>query len=1094
MTIQEYIEKVNALYQTGLSGEHSYRGDLQNLLSSILPDTLVTNEPKRIACGAPDYILTKKDIPVGYIEAKDLGADLENKNYQEQFDRYKHSLDNLIITNYLDFQLFQNGEKVTTLSIGTIQDGKVVIKEDDVEAFSHFIKSFATQGGQVIKSSSNLAKMMANKAKLLANVIELALNSDEEKQENSTLKDQMLAFKQILIHDITPKMFSDIYAQTIAYGMFAARLHDATLPTFTRQEAAELIPKSNPFLRKLFGYIAGPDIDQRILWIVDDLADIFRATDVAWLLRDFGKATKKTDPIVHFYETFLAEYDPKLRKSRGVWYTPEPVVNFIVRAVDDILKTEFGLSEGLADTSKTEITLNTQVFDKRSSTGLKKTKKEVHKVQILDPAAGTGTFLAEVVKHIHKKFEGQQGIWSNYVDEHLIPRLNGFELLMASYAMAHLKLDLLLAETGYKATKDQRLKIYLTNSLEEHHPDTGTLWSSWLSNEANEANHIKRDTPVMVVLGNPPYSGISTNNGNWISKLIEDYKYVDGKHFGERKHWLQDDYVKFIRYGEHFIEKNTEGVLAFINNHSFLDNPTFRGMRWHLLNTFDKIYVIDLHGNFKKKEIAPDGSKDENVFDIQQGVSINILVKTEKKKRGELAKVFHRDIFGSRESKYCFLQESTLESSDFQEITYKSPYYFFVPKDYANDVEYQEGFSVNELMSVNVTGIVTARDAFVIDMSEESLIKRMVDFSDFSKSDSEIRTKYFSTKGSGKYPPGDSRGWKMNVARTKIQDNDHESFIKTISYRPFDDRKIYYSSDMVDWGREGLMRHFASGDNIGLLTCRQSAVDSWEHVGVTKYITDDSRISNRTKERGYVFPLYLYSENGELFHVGDSGNITASRIPNIDLVIARKIADIIGAVYYPVNEYPTIGENERLTPENIFDYIYATLHSPSYRDKYKEFLKIDFPRVPYPTDRESFWQLVKLGEELRQLHLLESPKVEQFITTYPEGGSNTVEKISFITTDTTPVISSVACPDMARVEESTNHKTGRVYINETQYFDNVPEIAWNFYIGGYQPAQKWIKDRKGRTLTFEDIRHYQQMIVSLFETDRIMKEIDKLKR
>ncbi|MFA6111258.1 MAG: type ISP restriction/modification enzyme [Candidatus Latescibacterota bacterium] len=1085
---------MNALYQTGLSGEHSYRGDLQNLLSSILPDTLVTNEPKRIACGAPDYILTKKDIPVGYIEAKDLGADLENKNYQEQFDRYKHSLDNLIITNYLDFQLFQNGEKVTTLSIGTIQDGKVVIKEDDVEAFSHFIKSFATQGGQVIKSSSNLAKMMANKAKLLANVIELALNSDEEKQENSTLKDQMLAFKQILIHDITPKMFSDIYAQTIAYGMFAARLHDATLPTFTRQEAAELIPKSNPFLRKLFGYIAGPDIDQRILWIVDDLADIFRATDVAWLLRDFGKATKKTDPIVHFYETFLAEYDPKLRKSRGVWYTPEPVVNFIVRAVDDILKTEFGLSEGLADTSKTEITLNTQVFDKRSSTGLKKTKKEVHKVQILDPAAGTGTFLAEVVKHIHKKFEGQQGIWSNYVDEHLIPRLNGFELLMASYAMAHLKLDLLLAETGYKATKDQRLKIYLTNSLEEHHPDTGTLWSSWLSNEANEANHIKRDTPVMVVLGNPPYSGISTNNGNWISKLIEDYKYVDGKHFGERKHWLQDDYVKFIRYGEHFIEKNTEGVLAFINNHSFLDNPTFRGMRWHLLNTFDKIYVIDLHGNFKKKEIAPDGSKDENVFDIQQGVSINILVKTEKKKRGELAKVFHRDIFGSRESKYCFLQESTLESSDFQEITYKSPYYFFVPKDYANDVEYQEGFSVNELMSVNVTGIVTARDAFVIDMSEESLIKRMVDFSDFSKSDSEIRTKYFSTKGSGKYPPGDSRGWKMNVARTKIQDNDHESFIKTISYRPFDDRKIYYSSDMVDWGREGLMRHFASGDNIGLLTCRQSAVDSWEHVGVTKYITDDSRISNRTKERGYVFPLYLYSENGELFHVGDSGNITASRIPNIDLVIARKIADIIGAVYYPVNEYPTIGENERLTPENIFDYIYATLHSPSYRDKYKEFLKIDFPRVPYPTDRESFWQLVKLGEELRQLHLLESPKVEQFITTYPEGGSNTVEKISFITTDTTPVISSVACPDMARVEESTNHKTGRVYINETQYFDNVPEIAWNFYIGGYQPAQKWIKDRKGRTLTFEDIRHYQQMIVSLFETDRIMKEIDKLKR
>jgi len=415
------------------------------------------------------------------------------------------------------------------------------------------------------------------------------------------------------------------YCFTNPYGMFAARLHDTTLEDFTRQEAAELIPKSNPFLRKLFGYVAGPDIDERIKRTVDNLADVFRATNVEELLKNFGKSTQTNDPIIHFYETFLSEYDPKLRKSRGVWYTPEPVVNFIVRAVDDILKTEFNLPQGLADTSKTKIKVPEQ-----GSTKL--VEKEVHKVQILDPATGTGTFLSEVVKLIYNKnFKNLQGVWSSYVEEHLIPRLNGFEILMASYSMAHLKLDMLLRETGYKPTRDQRFNIYLTNSLEEHHPDTGTLFSNWLSTEANDANHIKRDTPVMCVIGNPPYSGESSNKGKWIMDLMEDYKKEPGgkQKLQERNpKWINDDYVKFLRYGQYYIEKNGEGILAFINPHGFLDNPTFRGMRWNLLKTYDKIYTIDLHGNSKKKEVSPDGSPDVNVFDIMQGVSINLFVKT----------------------------------------------------------------------------------------------------------------------------------------------------------------------------------------------------------------------------------------------------------------------------------------------------------------------------------------------------------------------------------------------------------------------------------------------------------------------------------
>jgi len=743
--INDYLKNVNTRYRTGISTEHSYRGDLQRLVEDLAPGVLATNEPARVACGAPDYIITKRNIPVGYIEAKDIGKPLDSKEYKEQFDRYKKSLPNLIITDYLDFRLYIDGKFITSIKIAEIEKGKIYHKPENFGAFTDLIINFCTYVGQTIKSASKLSKMMAGKARLLETVIEQALLSDEDNEADSTLKEQMKAFKDVLIHDITPSEFADIYAQTIAYGMFAARLHDRTLEDFSRQEAAELIPRTNPFLRKLFQYIAGYDLDDRIKWIVDALAEIFRATNVADLLKDFGSATQQNDPMVHFYEKFLAEYNPKLRKSRGVWYTPEPVVNFIVRAVDDILKTEFGLSQGLADTSKTTIEIDSQTPDKRSPTAYKRVKQEVHKVQILDPAAGTGTFLAEIVKHIYKKFAGQQGIWSNYVENHLIPRLNGFELLMASYAMAHLKLDLLLRETGYKPKKEQRFRVFLTNSLEEHHPDTGTLFANWLSTEANEANHIKRDTPVMVVLGNPPYSGESSNKGDWIMNLMEDYKKEPGgkQKLQERNpKWINDDYVKFLRFGEYFVNKNSEGVLAFINNHSFIDNPTFRGMRWHLLESFDKIYIIDLHGNSKKKEVCPDGSKDENVFDITAGVSINIFVKTGKKNKGKLAEVFHYDAWGKRQEKYDYLWNNNIQTVPFNKVDYKEPFYFFQPKDFETLCAYEKGFKINNLFSLNSVGMVTARDKFCIDDNLHDLKVRINDFANEEISNEEILNQY----------------------------------------------------------------------------------------------------------------------------------------------------------------------------------------------------------------------------------------------------------------------------------------------------------------------------------------------------------------
>ncbi len=1248
MTIEQYIDNVNKRYKLGNATEHTFRGDLQQLIESLVPTIRATNEPKRQSCGAPDYIVTQKEIPVGFIEAKDIGdKDLEGAKKtgnKEQFDRYKASLNNLIFTDYLDFYLYREGQFVTKIAIGETspnpsKGGELIIKPitENFDRFENFIKDFCTHIGQTIKSSKQLAEMMAGKARLLSEVIEKALTSDENNSEDSTLKDQMLAFKQILIHDITPKGFADVYAQTIAYGMFAARYHDPTLPTFSRQEAFELIPKSNPFLKKLFGYIAGLEVDDRIKWIVDDLVNIFLACNVEEILKNYGKSTKMEDPIIHFYETFLSEYDPKLRKARGVWYTPAPVVNFIVRAVDDILKTEFDLPQGLADTSKTKIKVDVQG---------KKIEQEVHKVQILDPATGTGTFLAEVIKHIHRKFEGQQGIWSNYVETHLLPRLNGFELLMASYAMAHLKLDLLLTETGYKPSLPSfggvgggRIRVYLTNSLEEYHQDTGTLFANWLSTEANEANHIKRDTPVMCVIGNPPYSGISSNNGEWISKLIEDYKYVDGVHFNERKHWLNDDYVKFLRYGQHFIEKNGSGVLAFINPHGFLDNPTFRGMRWHLLKAYDKIYTIDLHGNSKKKETAPDGSADVNVFDIMQGVSINIFVKTGKKKANELGKVFHFDLYGKREMKYDFLIENSLKNINFKELEYNKPNYFFVPKNDIGRSNYEDGFKVDEVFKKNVSGIVSMGDEFAFADNKSKIKIRLNDFIKQEISENELKSKYNLGKNYAEF-----------ILKNKANFILDDEKIVNCSYRPFDNRFTYFDNKILWRWRFDIMQHYIKRENIGLLVTKAFQDNNYKHIFITDKISEAILLSGTTGSNAMNFPLYLYPETkgqqtieqknertpnlnaeivkqiaerlclnfvpeknspplegcpqggvvnlsltealpqGGVANLSLTDDLTQDRVGtsipneiithinnipiirnfvenlpynpalkhllkdkrkagilsevlfwqqvhkrefyNIDFdrqrIIGNYIVDFyvktlgliieidgsshddkveydakrqaylegLGLKMYRISDYDVkhnldvvmkslesyivaeygVKEPPRLSgtppkegdfaPIDILDYIYAVLHSPTYREKYKEFLKIDFPRVPYPKDKDTFWRLVKLGGEIRQIHLLESPTVERYITQYPIDGNNVVVK--------------------------PKYENGKVYINDTQYFDNVPEIAWNFYIGGYQPAQKWLKDRKERKLEFDDILHYQKIIVALSETDRLMKEIDKI--
>jgi predicted helicase len=1012
MDLSEYISTINQKFRAGNATEHTYRGPLEQLMQSQLPKLRITNEPKRVNCGAPDYIATTKDgVPIFYIEAKDIGdSDLDGRNphgHKEQFTRYKQALDHIIFTDYLDFHFYEHGEFVDSVRIAEVRGDKIAAVKEAEGKFLDMIQHIGSSAIQSITSASRLAKLMAGKARLLENIIAQAMEDDTDSYANDNLQAQYQAFKDVLIQELKPTDFADIYAQTIAYGMFAARLHDDTPEDFSREEAARLIPKTNPFLRQIFNNLAGNDLDERIAWVVDDLAMVFKATNLKEIMASYVKDKLHNDPMIHFYEDFLAEYNPKLRKSKGVWYTPQSVVGFIVRAVDEILQKEFDLPEGLADYSMIEKDVAVeQSIDKHSADGMKHEKRRFHRVQILDPATGTGTFLAEVVNQIYDRYRDQQGIWQQYVEEHLLPRLNGFEILMASYAVAHLKLDMLLSETGYTHQSEKRLRVYLTNSLEESNNEPRTLFARWLSREATEANAIKRDCPVMVVIGNPPYSGESQNKGKWIMSLMEDYKKEPGgKHPLDERNpkWLNDDYVKFIRLAQHYIEKRGEGIIGFINPHGYLDNPTFRGMRWNLLKTFDKIYTIDLHGNSKKKETCPDGSKDENVFDIMQGVSINLFVKTGKKDKDELGKVFHKDLYGLRQQKYDFLDGASIDNIGFVELVPQSPMYFFVPKNFGLQEEYDKGFKVDDLFSQNSMGVTTGHD------------KELVSFHPFN-TDSNVE--YY--------------------------------------YRPFDKLWLDYDLSKVVRPREAIMKHMRK-DNISLCLIKvNSSVDGLFKVLVTSGITDKTLLSS--KDNTNVFPLYVYKEN-----MGQE-----ERIVNFNKELYNKIAK--GLNYLPCYDDnvlidPISDYNGVLYPQDLFDYIYAVLHSPSYRERYKEFLKIDFPRIPYPTDWEKFRDLAEKGEELRQLHLMEDLPSKTGVT-FPVAGSLQVDCYRWL--------------------------DNRVYINAEQYFDGVPESAWNFFIGGYQPAQKWLKDRKGLTLSFEDVKHYGRIIYVLQQTERIMQEIDNI--
>lgn len=1071
-----YLKSVTSALKRGDATEHTHRPALKTLVESFSKNITATNEPKRIACGAPDYIITKGVTPVGYIEAKDVNVDLDDTEDGEQLKRYRASLRNLILTDYLEFRYYRNGIPALTAKLGKWQKNGVFKKAVDGEKqVADLFKAFLDAEVESVGSPRELAKKMAQLARMIHDLI---ANAFTDEGDRGDLHAQYEGFKQVLIADLTPAQFADMYAQTICYGLFAARCnHNRTHGAFTRDAAARDLPKTNPFLRKVFQEIAGHNLDDRIAWAVDDLVLLLDRADMSAILEDFGKATRQEDPVVHFYETFLAAYDPKLRETRGVYYTPEPVVSYIVRSVDAILKRDFGLKAGLADSSKVKIKVGTgKAKDKSSKEKLE--EREVHRVQILDPATGTGTFLYAVIEQIRESFKGNAGMWPGYVAEHLLPRIYGFELLIAPYAVAHMKLGLQLKDSGYDFESDERLRVYLTNTLEEAHELQGLpLFAQAIAQEAASASSVKKNAPIMVVLGNPPYSGHSANQGEWIAKLLRgtdgngnstsNYFQVDGAPLGERNpKWLNDDYVKFIRFSQWRIEQTGYGVLGFITNHGYLDNPTFRGMRQSLMETFDDLYLLDLHGNSKKKEKSPDGSKDENVFDIQQGVAIALFVK--RPNSNKESRVFHSEIFGLRKTKYDWLSRNAIDTTHWNKLKVSTPQYRFFGHDELLSEEYSNQMSLTEIFGTGSIqhdqgqrwglGVVTHNDDLLLDFEKQKLEARF-ELLQSNKPDGFVAEQL--QLQDGPY-------WSMDRERRKVREYEWRENIYSYLYRPFNTRWICYQPNLMEIGRGGaskhVCRHILAGDNLALLTTRQTR----DSFGALCSDSISAHKSMSAYDGTYQMPLWIYpSAKQDLLDVAAS-----ERQPNFSPAFLAEIKSKIG----------------RATPEQIFHYLYAILYSPSYRTRYAEFLKRDFPRVPITRDKALFATLAKLGERLVALHLMKADTAE--ISRFPVAGSNEVVKIEFTTAAQAELGDAPAAPKRG-VANPANANAGRVYINPDQYFDQVPIAVWEYHIGGYQVCQKWLKDRKGRQLSYDDIKHYQGIIAALAETITLQGLIDE---
>jgi len=1022
--LKQYLKRIYEIANRGDAREESYYSILEGLLKEYTEsvglaacghaqagkrDIHITTLPKKTEAGNPDFrIWDGKQHIVGYIEAKAPTVErLDHIQTTEQLKRYRHTFPNLILTNFFEFRLYRNGNLIDTVLIGRpfiVHKLKAIPPVEKESDFLKLLERFFSFSLPRVYDSKTLAIELAKRTRFLRDEV-VAEELIEEGSGKGFILGFYEAFRKYLISGLSKEEFEDLYAQTITYGLFAARTRSEN--GFNRKLAYDSIPHTIGILRDVFKFVSLGDLPQQMEWIIDDISEVLAVTDVKNILHQYFHEGKGKDPIVHFYETFLAEYDPKTREKRGVYYTPEPVVSYIVRSLHQILKEHFNRPDGFANES----------------------------VTVLDPAAGTLTFCANAAKLAVEEFVSKygEGGKGNFIKDHVLENFYAFELMMAPYAVGHLKISFLVEELGYQLRGNDRFKLYLTNTLEmEELTQTALPGMSSLSEESHLAGKVKKEQPILVILGNPPYSISSANVGEWISKEIRVYYQVDGKPLGEKNpKGLQDDYVKFIRFAQWKIDQIGEGILGFITNHSYLDNPTFRGMRQSLMSSFNEIYILDLHGNSLKKEKCPDGSKDQNVFDIRQGVAIALFIK---KKGKERCSIYHSEIWGLREGKYDWLLENDIKTIKWQELSSKSEFYLFIPRDERLLESYEKYPKITEVFPLNSVGIVTSRDSFVIDSDKESLKRRIRTFCDEKMPDELVR-QTFNLK--------DKSNWKLILAREKVRkDANWEDSIRNILYRPFDIQWIFERS------RKEVMQHMMQ-QNLGLITNRQIRIEKINHTWVANSLVD-YHIMETANANAYLFPLYNYPDTNKIDLFSHTKGAEGKQ-PNI----SSELFTTLSKVY-----------KKEPTPEDIFYYIYAVLYSNIYRIKYAEFLKIDFPRVPFTKDYELFSKMAEYGQNLVDLHLLKSAEIDQPIAKFQGKANERVEKLRY------------------------DEKEKYVYVNQTQFFEGVTKEVWEYQIGGYQVCNKWLKDRKKRRLSLDDIKHYCKIVTSLQKTIEVQKAID----
>lgn len=1024
-----YRKSIQDLYSNNIDDvtELSFRTSLENLLKSFVSEKgyklSVIHEAKRQKEGQPDFkIKNELGINIGYVETKPIGENLEQVLESRQLSKYRSISENIIVTDYLHFILIKKGKPVDDVSLLTPDQllQKISISQDRYHSLESLLTIFFDNEPEPITNPKDLAIKLSNRAKYLRQFCLEELQG-ETKTKIDALYD---VFQKSLLPDLDQKNFADIYAQTITYGLFLAFLNCENSELLNERTAYDFLPQSYSLVKELFHELE--QFPQSVLWVIDEIISILKCVDLESLLKEmsYGKTQQKTfvDPYIYFYEDFLSHYDKHLKKLQGVYYTPTPIVSFIVRSINNLLRDKFAIYDGF---------INNQVT-------------------VLDFACGTGTFLVDVFRSAIQEAQklGDNVTVQKEVNNHMLNNFYGFELMVAPYVVAHLKISQFLKENNCPIAADKRLKIFLTNTLNTTELATFPFLPT-LTSEGKLANEVKKQ-PILVILGNPPYNNRSSNVNEWIMGLVGDYKPVD-----EKKLNLNDDYIKFIRFAHWKMQNIDQGIVGIITNNSFLSGVTHRKMRGELLNSFDEIYILNLHGSSHRRETCPDGSKDENVFDIQQGVAISIFVK--KKQRDSKGRVFSYDLYGLKENKYKSLEEndvsiikSELPIDEFNQKfkstkwggdRFKDDLNFFVLKDSRSILDYGGFWGITEIFKHYNSGIQTKRDKLTVQFSKENLRKILFDFSRLD--DRDIRDKY-------KLPP-DGRDWSIESARRNLaKTNYDEANFQQIHYRPFDIRWTYFtnkSKGFLAYPRYETMNNLVNRDNIGFVFMRQVVLNApYSHFFVVKEPID-LKLLRSSEGTDFISPLYIYMP---------ANTSTKSLLEGRSVNFNEEFREFL-KTSYPFE----------CTPMQVLAYIYAVTHSTIYRTKYLEFLTIDFPRVPFVTNKALFLKLSAIGQELIEHHLMGKSYSDNICQVGGTGTNYRVEKVSY--------------------------EGDKIYINSDRYFSPISENIWDFSVGGYKVLANWLKERQGKGLDV-DVRQFIQVANIANNTIRLTAEIDNLTR